>query len=458
MIQIVGNTTVTLASSQNPSTFGQAVTFTATVTSSGGGTPTGMVTFKDGASTLGTGALNGAGVATFTTSTLALGSHPITAVYGGDGSFASSTSATLIQSVDVPADSLKLRAMQIAASRLVAQSSGAAISGAIGSAVMEGFEDGGEIFALAANGVRVNFAAEAQDKSRKRARVDDAFSVLAYAAGERKMIAKAPKAAPLPLPRDWLAWAEVRGTGWKTDPAKADITGGQVNALVGLTRKLTPDVLVGVLAGFESFDYRSQTLDARLKGSGWTTGGYFGWRLLPSLRFEAGLAYSNVNYDDQAGTAAGTFPGHRWLATGGFTGTYRIKNGFVFEPSAHVFALWEHQKAYTDSLGIVQAERNFSTGRASGGSKISYVWQWSDMWKVAPYIGAYADYRFTSDDATVGLLLPNVVVEGWSARAVAGIAFAQTGGARFSIGGELGGIGTGDYKVWSVRGSASLPF
>ncbi len=219
-------TTTTLVSSQNPSAFGQAVTFTATVTSSGG-TPTGTVTFKDGASTLGTGTLSGAGVATFTTSTLALGNHPITAVYGGDGSFTGSTSAVLTQSVDVPADSLKLRAMQIAGSKLVAQSSGAAISGAIGSAVMEGFEDGGEIFALAGNGVRVNFAAEAQDKSRKRARVDDAFSALAYAAGARKMITKAPKAAPLPPPRDWLAWAEVRGTGWNTDPAKADITGGR---------------------------------------------------------------------------------------------------------------------------------------------------------------------------------------------------------------------------------------
>ena len=62
-------TTTTLASSANPSAFGQAVTFTATVTpASGGGTPTGTVTFKDGMTTLGTATLNG-GVATFTTST-----------------------------------------------------------------------------------------------------------------------------------------------------------------------------------------------------------------------------------------------------------------------------------------------------------------------------------------------------------------------------------------------------
>ncbi len=41
-------TTTTVTSSLNPAKSGQLVTFTATVTSSGAGTPTGSVTFKDG--------------------------------------------------------------------------------------------------------------------------------------------------------------------------------------------------------------------------------------------------------------------------------------------------------------------------------------------------------------------------------------------------------------------------
>jgi len=57
------------------------------------------VTFNDGASTLGTGTLNGSGQATFVTSTLAVGSHPITAAYGGDSTFTGSTSSTLTQTV-----------------------------------------------------------------------------------------------------------------------------------------------------------------------------------------------------------------------------------------------------------------------------------------------------------------------------------------------------------------------
>src|SRR5439155_719971 len=104
------------ASSAHPSVSGQAVTFTATVKakSAGAGTPTGTVTFKDGPSTLGTGTLNSSGQARFTISTLAVGSHSITASYGGDATFTGSTSRTVTQTVKktTSASALRPRATQ----------------------------------------------------------------------------------------------------------------------------------------------------------------------------------------------------------------------------------------------------------------------------------------------------------------------------------------------------------
>src|SRR5664279_3804744 len=78
-------TTTTVVSSVNPSTIGQAVTFTATVVTGGGGgaplaVPTGNVTFFNGATNLGTMALVG-GVAALTTSSLHAGPNNITVVY-----------------------------------------------------------------------------------------------------------------------------------------------------------------------------------------------------------------------------------------------------------------------------------------------------------------------------------------------------------------------------------------
>jgi len=85
-------TSTAVTSSLNPSNLGQSVTFTATVSSSAGGTPTGTVQFKDGGTNLGAAApLNASGVAQFTTSALTAGSHTITADYSGDSSFLTST-------------------------------------------------------------------------------------------------------------------------------------------------------------------------------------------------------------------------------------------------------------------------------------------------------------------------------------------------------------------------------
>ena len=96
------NTSTAVISSRNPSRHGQSVTFTATVTATapGSGTPTGTVTFKDGSRTLGTGTLNGSGKASFATTSLSVGTHSITAVYGGSSSYNASTSPALSQVVN----------------------------------------------------------------------------------------------------------------------------------------------------------------------------------------------------------------------------------------------------------------------------------------------------------------------------------------------------------------------
>jgi len=93
-------TNTVLSSSANPSVFGQSVTFTATVSAAWdlAPTPTGAVTFSDGATSLGTSAL-ASGQATFTTSSLSIGSHSITGQYGRDR-ISSGSSDSLTQNVE----------------------------------------------------------------------------------------------------------------------------------------------------------------------------------------------------------------------------------------------------------------------------------------------------------------------------------------------------------------------
>jgi subtilisin family serine protease len=89
---------LTLTSGANPSTYGQSLSFQAVV-SCACGMPTGMVDFKDGATTLAGGVPLAGGVATFSTATLSAGAHTITAVYTGGSNFGASTSPGLTQNV-----------------------------------------------------------------------------------------------------------------------------------------------------------------------------------------------------------------------------------------------------------------------------------------------------------------------------------------------------------------------
>jgi Bacterial Ig-like domain (group 3)/FG-GAP-like repeat len=93
------STTTAVGSSSNPSSLGQSITFTSTVTpQTGSALPTGTVTFSDGSQQLGEVTLS-AGAATLSTSALAVGSHSITVSYSGDSNFGASVSGTLTQVV-----------------------------------------------------------------------------------------------------------------------------------------------------------------------------------------------------------------------------------------------------------------------------------------------------------------------------------------------------------------------
>jgi hypothetical protein len=417
-------TTTSLSSSADPSVARQPVIFTALV-AGGGGTPTGTVTFKDGSVTLGAATL-AAGSASLTVASLIAGTHTITAAYGGDATFAASTSAPLSQSVSIPPDSVKLRDMQIEATAVVAQTSGAAISGAIDSAISEGFSDGGELITPSDLGLRLSSSGYDQPKNGA-------------------------------VRADWMIWSDLRHTGFNTQPSSGALSGDQVNALAGITRRLTPDFLVGIFGGYESFTYGDVSLDGHLHGSGWTAGGYVGWRFLPGMRFDAGFAQSLIDYNAAAGTATGSFTGSRSLVTSGLTGNYYFTPEWEFEPSARVYALWEKEGVYTDSLGTQQAANDFSSGRASVGAKLIYRWVYANA-TFAPYAGIYADDYFNKSDATAIAALPASAMQGLSARLVGGVAITTDYGIKFTTAGEFGGIGSGTFTNWSLRARGAVPF
>jgi hypothetical protein len=87
--------TLSVATNASTSTYGGAVTLTATISTG----PTGVVTFYDGGAAIGTGAINGT-TATFTTSSLTAGSHSITAMWAGNSTYCAATSGAVTHMVN----------------------------------------------------------------------------------------------------------------------------------------------------------------------------------------------------------------------------------------------------------------------------------------------------------------------------------------------------------------------
>ncbi len=96
------STLATLASSADPSVFGQTITLTITVAASGGGSgiPTGTATLSDGATFLGSVTLDSTGKATLAFSSLAVGDHSLTASYSGSVNYLASSSTRILQTVN----------------------------------------------------------------------------------------------------------------------------------------------------------------------------------------------------------------------------------------------------------------------------------------------------------------------------------------------------------------------
>ena len=107
-VSLASTTTTLTSSTPGPTSFGTAITFTATVANASGTSPlpTGSVKFyvdyNPAATTntlLGSASLSG-GVATLTTATMPAGNHTVTAVYAGSTSFATSVSTSILQPVN----------------------------------------------------------------------------------------------------------------------------------------------------------------------------------------------------------------------------------------------------------------------------------------------------------------------------------------------------------------------
>ena len=341
---------------------------------------------------------------------------------------------TLVASCGDRADagSSKLRTAQLNATRSSAQVSGAAISRSIEQQV----------------GSRLPVAGGAQFTSQ-----NSMSNSLKLGATDRDEGAYDRRRYATAVDSRMSTWGRVVGTGYDTDD-QSDLR--QVNLIGGIDYLVTNNFLIGVIGGYEDMRYDFDSLGARVDGSGETVGVYASWRFVPTLRADIAGAWSRLDYGASDDTASGSFDATRSMLSGGVTGGYSFGD-YMFEPSVRAFVVWQDEEAWTDSAGSAYDKRDFTAGRVSVGSKLSRQLEPFNGWVTTPYVGLYADYLYSHDDAfTPGTAFLGLS-EDWSARVTSGLELFSAAGHSVSFGSEMGGIGQ-EELIYTLTGRATLRF
>ncbi len=419
--------TTSLSSSVNPSTLGQPVTFTATVSGSAA-TPTGTVTFSVDGTTVASGVTMSAGQASFTTTALAAGQHDVVASYAGD-SFYKPSSTSLTQSV--------------------------IDSAAVATELIEDF------FETRAKLILGN----GPDRGRRI----DRLNAIAPAAGNPAdallglmplvkggpttlsgslgAIEQATGAAPAGAPAPFDLWFET--TFGRYGDAAGD--GGFGLAYFGADYLVSPDLLVGALFQLDQVDFNANGSDVGADGTGWMIGPYVTGRLGDNLYFDLrAQAGRSANSISPYGTYTDEVDASRWLVEASISGQWQAGD-WTFEPTARLSYFEETSDDYTDGLGMFVPSVTTGTGQLALGPALSY--RFVTDGEVAVVVGAGLDgvLDFGLEDGTLA-------TDGAHAELSTDIDLMLPGGARLGASVNLGGLGDGDFRFLSgtVRVSAAL--
>lgn len=336
--------------------------------------------------------------------------------------------------------------LQSAASRASGLASGAALGGMIGDAVGSAFSPG---FGLSSSGDQ-----QAALSTSGTAPPPGMMTLGARGNGRPSYLA--------PIGPTTHIWGEVKITGGDDDAA-----GGydflQFNGAAGAYTKITENLVAGVLVAYEDFRYEIDANPSQLDGNGYSFGAYIAFRPVREVRIDAGTVHTWLDYDVAAVPSNGDFDSARWFYFATLTGTTSLGDVTV-EPSASIVWLSEDQDAYVDSLGTGHPSNDFTAGRASFGASVTQVFAVTSTLApdliLVPYIGLYADYYFSSEEALVATVPTFGISEDWSARVKSGIVLSspKTNAWSLNLGGELGNLGGDEGLIYAGRLGGSVRF
>ena len=221
---------------------------------------------------------------------------------------------------------------------------------------------------------------------------------------------------------------------------------------IGADYLVSDDLLVGVLAEFDSFNDKGVLEAGEGEGNGYLVGPYAMARIAPDLFAEVRAAWgSSDNVINPLGTFTDTFDTNRALYSGSLVGQFNIGTATQIRPEFTVRYLDETQLGYTDSLGVAIPEQSVGQGDVSFRPRFQHRIALDSGWTLRPFVETEGIYTF-------GTNANSVLENGLRARVEGGLDMLSKGGVRASIMAFHDGIGADNFESSGARVAISFGF
>lgn len=221
---------------------------------------------------------------------------------------------------------------------------------------------------------------------------------------------------------------------------------------VGADYLVSDDLLVGVLAEFDSLNDKGALEAGEGEGDGYLIGPYAMARIAPELFAEVRAAWgSSDNLINPLGTYTDAFDTNRALYSGSLVGQFDIGTTTQVRPEFTVRYLDETQQSYTDSLGVAIPDQSVGQGDVSFRPRLQHVVALRSGWTLRPFIETEGIYTF-------GTNANSVLENGLRARVEGGLDLLSQNGIRASFMAFHDGIGADNFESSGARLAISFGF
>lgn len=241
-------------------------------------------------------------------------------------------------------------------------------------------------------------------------------------------------------------WARISGAWSEAEDVETQFFTGTF----GAHAFVTPDLIIGAMAQFDSTESEGSTSD--FEGFGWLFGPYLAAKLPDQpLFFEARVAYGQSdNTISPFGTYEDDFDTERFLVTASIEGVFAFGDGWSLNPTTRISYFTEEQDSYRDAVGNLVESQRISMGELEFGPTIrrAFAVEGGALQAELGVAGIWLFAQETGADGTLALLDEDEL----RAKLTAALRFTSHSG--WDVGADMQLDGLGGSEDYSSAGGS----